>query len=86
MTLPAESFEERKNLATSVNSHKRVFMAVANFTMGATRERLEYKVFLIESFEEAMHCRLQHLDDKISIFISVSGYIHKLIINGRCYS
>ena len=68
MTLPAESFEERKNLATPVNSHKRVFMAVANFTMGATRERLEYKVFLIESFEEAMHCRLQHLEDKTSLF------------------
>ena len=68
MTLPAESFEERKNLATPVNSHKRVFMAVANFTMGATRERLEYKVFLIESFEEAMHCRLQNLEDKTSLF------------------
>ena len=68
MALPAESFEERKNLATSVNSHKRVFMAVANFTMGATRERPEYKVFLIESSEEAMHSLLQHLEDKISLF------------------
>ena len=69
MTLPAESFEERKNLATSVNSHKRGFMAVANFTMGATRERPEYKVFLIESFEEAtMHCRLQNVEDKTSLF------------------
>ena len=43
-------------------------MAVANFTMGATRERPEYKVFLIESFEEAMHCRLQNLEDKTSLF------------------
>ena len=43
-------------------------MAVANFTMGATRERPEYKVFLIESSEEAMHRRLQHLEDKTSLF------------------
>ena len=43
-------------------------MAVANFTMGATRERPEYKVFLIESSEEAMHSRLQHLEDKTSLF------------------
>ena len=36
-------------LPAPLNSHKRVFIAVANFTMGATRLFLEYKVFLIES-------------------------------------
>ena len=50
-------------------------MAVANFTMGATRERLEYKVFLIESFEEAMHCRLQY--GRIKLLFS-NGHIVKI--------
>ena len=63
----------RKMLPAPLNSHKRVFIAVANFTMGATRLFPEYKVFLIESREEtSQHAKLysEHLCIKSICFIN----------------
>ena len=52
MTLVKDDEDGFGKLPAPLNSHKGFFIAVANFTMGATRLFPEYKVFLIESGEE----------------------------------